>query len=328
MDPLDRGWLETSLGAQGPPGCRLASPVSAGAGLALRPSAGAWKADIDRLEQSATLQRLAGICQVFEGGAPSADRLSHSREVSVIAGHLADRLGVDADLAAAIGLAHDCGHAPAGHVGELVVRRHVPAFTHAGMGARTVFATLGLSRPVLDGVESHSWSGPPCTTPEAEVVRFADRIAYLSRDLDDAVRAGLVSSEDVPSTVANEIGTSLVDQRHALIRGVTDASLATGVVCMASPAAEAMGGLRRWNAATIYESPALVAQGDRQARAVSRAIDVLRARDDQWLAALLRLDDSLLGDPRDELPAEPGHAERVSPPSPARPPHRLWRLRH
>lgn len=287
-------WLDTSLGATGPRGHRVASATIEGAGLALRSTKGElrpWAHDLSRLRDAGVLERLGGICQVFAGGAPYADRLSHSVEVAEIARDIAERLGLDMALAETIGLGHDCGHAPGGHVGERVLRETIGGFTHAVVGSRIVLAGLGLAAEVTEGIESHTWAGPACTTPEAEVVRLADRIAYLTRDVDDALAAGVIRSSEVPHEVVRAIGTDLADQRAALVHAVVVASTDAGCVCIESPAAEAMAVLRRWNVEAIYCSPFVMRQVEGQEQAVSTAIGRLRAEGGSWLSALLRLDD-------------------------------------
>ena len=153
-----------------------------------------FERDLDRVKHSRPWRRLAGKCQVFI--APEDDhlrtRLTHAVEVAQVATGIARAANLCLPLIEAIALAHDCGHGPAGHASEEAFSPYLPGtgYDHAVYGADVTLAPLNLCRETLDGVRNHSWRRPPPATPEGEVVAWADRIAYVCHDFEDAVRAG------------------------------------------------------------------------------------------------------------------------------------------
>ena len=138
-------------------------------------------------------------------------------------------------------------------------------------GADVVLAPLNLCAETLDGIRNHSWSRPAPTTPEGEVVSWADRIAYVCHDFEDAVRAGIVTSSMLPDRVRRRCGHGRSEQLGAFIGGVLDAMAATGEVGMSEELAEALADFRATNYERIYLRPASVAQG----QAVTRLLRAL-----------------------------------------------------
>lgn len=290
-------WLSTSLGVAGPDGTRLAatrkgaggSLISGGRSLWSRARGRRWRRDYEQLLSDPAIARLDGVTQVLPPSGSVSTRLSHSRTVAELASEIAAQLGLDSYLAAAIGLAHDCGHPPYGHAGEYAVREHCSQFSHAQWGASKVLTGRGYSLEVRDGVRSHSWSENDCRTPEAEIVRWADRIAYLTEDLADAIQRGLIRSYQVPSLVTAEIGEARRDQQHALTAAVVDASRRTGRICMNEPEAEALSAFRMFNADAIYQHPVVTAANAVGQRSVHDAIKVLRTQGASWSETITRL---------------------------------------
>ncbi|MET9274230.1 HD domain-containing protein [Kribbella sp. NPDC003557] len=265
-------WLSTHLGPAGPRGTRLTSAYLHPIGAALIADT-RWAEDLHRVQEAPQLVRLDGIGQVFVGsGQGYCSRAAHSREVSDIAATLAGELGLRQELAAAIGLAHDCGHPPLSHVGEAVIRAYWPEFHHSAYAAEVALVSLGLSPETLAGVRRHPWSAHSSGSAEAEVVRWADRIAYLTRDHADAVTLGMVDEAALPREIEAEIGTTYVEQREALLRGVVQASLRTGSVCSEDSTALAMARLRQYNFDTFYTAPAVQSQAVVFAAAMVRAL--------------------------------------------------------
>ena len=130
-------------------------------------------------------------------------RLTHAVEVAQIATGIARAAELCVPLTEAIALAHDCGHGPAGHASEEAFSPYVPGgYDHAVYGADVTLAPLNLCAETLDGVRNHSWRRPAPSTPEGEVVAWADRIAYVCHDFEDAVRAGILTPADLPEEVA------------------------------------------------------------------------------------------------------------------------------
>jgi dGTPase len=164
----------------------------------------------------------------------------------------------------AIALAHDCGHGPAGHASEAAFAPYLPGgYDHAVYGADVTLEPLNLCVQTLDGVRNHSWRRPPPSTPEGEVVAWADRIAYVCHDFEDACRAGILTPEDLPSEVVDVVGTRRSAQIGAFVLAVLDAIDRTGRVGMTEPAAGALGAFRQFNFERIYLRPASRQQAER-----------------------------------------------------------------
>jgi len=253
---------------------RLLAPGAtraAGAGNRFRPEEPdayrtCFERDLDRIHHSRPFRRLAGKCQVFV--APADDhlrtRLTHAIEVAQVAVGIARPSGLNVALTAAAATAHDCGHGPGGHASE-------PAFSpfleggyhHAVYGADVVLAPLNLCVETLDAVRNHSWNRPPSATPEGEVVSWADRIAYVCHDFEDAVRAGVVSGNELPADVADVVGRTRSAQLNAFMSAMLVTMAETGRVGMAEPEAHALAAFRAFNFERIYLRPASVAQAER-----------------------------------------------------------------
>jgi dGTPase len=174
-------------------------------------------------------------------------------------------------LTEAIALGHDCGHGPGGHASEDALSPFVAhGFDHALWGADVTLVPLNLCVETLDGIRNHSWSRPAPMTPEGEVVSWADRIAYVCHDFEDAVAAGIVSPQQLPEIVATQCGLTRSSQLRAFITSMIRASAQTGRIGMESLTAEALAEFRRFNYDNIYMRDA----SRNQAKSV---IDLLRA---------------------------------------------------
>jgi len=125
-------------------------------------------------------------------------------------------------------------------------------FDHGPWGADVSLASLNLCAETLDGIRNHSWSRPAPGTVEGEVVSFADRIAYCAHDLEDAIKAGIVTVKELPQVVTEVAGTDRRTQLSVFIRCVIDTTCATGRVGMAADVAEALAALRAFNYERIY----------------------------------------------------------------------------
>ena len=174
-------------------------------------------------------------------------------------------------LTEAIALGHDCGHGPGGHASEDALDPYLPGgFDHAPWGALVSLAPLNLCAETVDGIANHSWSRPAPSTPEGEVVSWADRIAYVCHDWEDAVLSGIVAPHQLPLAVRARCGERRSAQLGAFINGVVSASLRTGQVGMEEEEAEALAAFRTCNYERIYLRDASLRQGD-------AVISVLRA---------------------------------------------------
>src|SRR5713101_6811948 len=175
----------------------------------------AFQRDRDRIVHSKAFRRLKHKTQVFI--APEGDhyrvRLTHTLEVAQIARTAARALRLNEDLTEAIALGHDLGHTPFGHLGEEALTPFLGRpFRHSEQSLRVVDFLendgqgLNLTWEVRDGIVHHPWSMPSPSTLEAQIVRFADRIAYVNHDVDDAIRAGVLEPGELPRDVLDILG--------------------------------------------------------------------------------------------------------------------------
>jgi dGTPase len=231
-----------------------------------------FERDRDRILHDTAFRRLAGKTQVFVfPDDHQRTRLTHALEVAQVAASVARALGLNVALTEAIALGHDCGHGPGGHASEDALSPYVDGgYDHAVWGADVTLARLNLCHQTLDGIRNHSWSRPAPTTPEGEVVSWADRIAYVCHDFEDAVAAGIVTPAMLPAMVRHRCGTTRREQLAAFVRGMIDATAQGARIGMVASLAEALAEFRRFNYDHVYLRPASQAQ----ARAV---IDLLRA---------------------------------------------------
>jgi dGTPase len=221
-----------------------------------------FERDRDRILHAAAFRRLAGKTQVFVfPDDHQRTRLTHALEVAQVARGVASALGLNVALTEAIALGHDCGHGPGGHASEDALSPYLPeGYDHAVWGADVVLTPLNLCAETLDGVRNHSWSRPAPATPEGEVVSWADRIAYVCHDFEDAVSAGIVAPSMLPDAVAERVGRRRGHQLGTFIDAMVAAGLATGEVGMTAPAADALAAFRQFNYERVYLRPASVAQ--------------------------------------------------------------------
>lgn len=225
-----------------------------------------FERDLDRIKHSKPFRRLAGKCQVFI--APDNDhlrnRLTHAIEVAQVAVSIARPLGLNIALTEAAALGHDCGHGPAGHASEDALSPFVPGgYHHAVYGAEVVLEHLNLCAETTDAIRNHSWNRPSPQTPEGEVVAWADRIAYVCHDFEDAVSAGIVGSDDLPEGVTDVLGSA---RRSRLLNGfitaMIEASAGAGAIGMDNEHAGALAAFRAFNYEFIYLRPAARIQAE------------------------------------------------------------------
>ena len=223
-----------------------------------------FERDRDRILHDTSFRRLAGKTQVFVfPDDHQRTRLTHALEVAQIARSVAGAIGLNVALTEAIAIGHDCGHGPGGHASEDALSPYVEeGFDHAVWGADVTLAPLNLCRETIDGVRNHSWSRPAPATPEGEVVSWADRIAYVCHDFEDAVAAGIVTADMLPALVRERVGTDRSPQLGTFVRAMIEATAVTGRIGMIEPVAEALALFRRFNYELVYMRPASVAQAD------------------------------------------------------------------
>ncbi len=210
----------------------------------------AFERDRDRIIHSKAFRRLKHKTQVFLN--PEGDhfvtRLTHTVHVNQVGRAMAVSLGLNEVLTEAICLAHDVGHSPFGHTGEDALTPYVEGeWLHSAQGVRvlSVLEPLNLTWEVIDGVRAHSWKiDPPPNTPEGHLCRFADRIAYLTHDVSDAIRAGVIAFSDLPPAARRRFGDSSRAWIGSMITAVVQNSASEGVVSMDEPTLEIMHELR------------------------------------------------------------------------------------
>ncbi len=224
--------------------------------------------DRDRIIHCKAFRRLKHKTQVFLS--PEGDhyrtRLTHTLEVAQISRTVARALRLNEDLAEAIALGHDLGHTPFGHAGERALSEALgKPFNHNEQSLRVVRLLekegkgLNLTREVLDGILCHT--GPKeADTPEGRIVRFADRIAYINHDIDDAVRAGVLSENDIPFDIKLALGSTHSRRIAALVNAMIDFGQTTGEIGMDSATTTVMNDLRDFMFEEVYQNP--VAKGE------------------------------------------------------------------
>jgi dGTPase len=232
-----------------------------------------FERDRDRILHSSAFRRLAGKTQVFVfPDDHMRTRLTHALEVAQVATGIARAAGLNVALTEAIALGHDCGHGPGGHASEEALDPYVPGgFDHATWGADVSLRSLNLCRETLDGIRNHSWSRPAPATPEGEVVSWADRIAYVCHDFEDAVSAGIMDADQLPTIVRERCGERRGQQLGAFINAMIRTIRSTGVIGMDARHAEALGAFRAFDYETIY----LRGASRQQASAVVRLLRAL-----------------------------------------------------
>jgi dGTPase len=224
--------------------------------------------DRDRIVHAKAFRRLMHKTQVFV--APEGDhfrtRLTHTLEVTQISRTVARALALNEDLTEAIGLGHDLGHAPFGHIGEAVLdaclqERFGRGFRHYEHSLRVVDrlegdgAGLNLTGDVRDGILCHSGRAPMPRTLEGRIVRIVDRVAYLNHDIDDAVRAGVLREEDLPQGPIGVLGTTGSGRIDTLVHDMVEESLAAGDIVQGAEAGGAMDELRTFMFDHVYLAP-------------------------------------------------------------------------
>ncbi len=260
----------------------------------------AYDRDRDRIIHSKAFRRLKHKTQVFLN--PEGDhfvtRLTHTLQVTQISRALAAALSLNEPLAEAIGLGHDVGHSPFGHTGEDALSPYFgPAgWHHAGQSVRIleVLEDLNLTWEVLDGIRAHSWKiTPPPATQEALCVRYGDRIAYLSHDALDALRAGVLEADSFPAEVRERFGEPGRGWIGRMIEAVIENSLLVGRVAMDEPTLAVMNQLRDFMFERVYESAELQREQQRAVAIVRRLADYHLAHPDE-IPASYREDNALL----------------------------------
>jgi dGTPase len=225
-----------------------------------------FQRDRDRIIHAKAFRRLMHKTQVFIS--PDGDhyrtRLTHTLEMMQVARTIARSLGLNEDLTEAIALGHDLGHTPFGHTGEEALSQalaaHGRSFRHNEHSLRVVDKLekggdgLNLTIEVRDGIRNHTGEGYP-STREGEVVRIADRIAYVNHDVDDALRAGIIAWENLPEQPLSVLGEKMSLRIDTLVRDIIYNSEKKGEISLSDAVYEALMELRAWLFEHVYIDP-------------------------------------------------------------------------
>lgn len=222
-----------------------------------------YQRDRDRILHSKAFRRLKDKTQVFL--APMGDhyrtRLTHTLEVSQNARTIAKALRLNEDLVEAIALGHDLGHTPFGHAGEHALNSVCEAgFSHNEQSVRIVERLekggrgLNLTCEVRDGIRNHQTAGMPYTL-EGKVVRLSDKIAYINHDIDDAIRAKVLTEEDIPMEYREVLGFSSRERLNTLIHDIVKHSQNKNDIIMSEEVGRAMKELRVFMFERVYKNP-------------------------------------------------------------------------
>jgi dGTPase len=220
-----------------------------------------YQRDRDRIVHTKAFRRLKHKTQVFL--APEGDhyrvRLTHTLEVAQIARTASRALRLNEDLTEAIALGHDLGHTPFGHLGEQALTPFLGRpFRHNEQSLRIVDhlendgAGLNLTWEVRDGILNHPWSMPPPSTLEAQVVRVADRVAYVNHDVDDAVRAGVLQPNELPVEALEVLGRTHGERINTLVSDLVEHSADADEVRLSDPVFRALDTLRDFLFEHVY----------------------------------------------------------------------------
>jgi dGTPase len=171
-----------------------------------------------------------------------------------VARTIARALRLNEDLTEAICLGHDLGHTPFGHLGEEAVAAFMPGFRHNLQSVRIVevLERLNLTWEVRDGIANHTWSMPLPATLEGQITRYADRIAYLNHDIDDAIRAGILAESDLPIETLEVLGRTHSARIRTMIEDLVGASDDAPEIKMTPSVFDAMGVTRAFLFEHVY----------------------------------------------------------------------------
>lgn len=225
-----------------------------------------FQRDRDRIIHAKAFRRLMHKTQVFI--APDGDhfrtRLTHTLEMMQISRTIARSLGLNEDLTEAIALGHDLGHTPFGHTGEAAISSALASyrrtFYHNEHSLRVVDKLekngtgLNLTLEVRDGIRNHTGKSHP-STREGEIVRIADRIAYVNHDVDDALRAGIISWEELPEGPLLVLGEKMSARIDTLVRDMISSSRERGEISLSEAVYGALMELRTWLFRHVYGDP-------------------------------------------------------------------------
>ena len=272
----------------------ILSPKAAKSRLAVRdhelepdPLRTAFQRDRDRIIHSKCFRRLKHKTQVYIApGDHYRTRMTHTLEVGQISRTIARALNLNEDLVEAIAMGHDVGHTPFGHVGEYALRDVVGHFNHNEQSLRMVEvlenngAGLNLTAEVRDGILGHTGPHIPKTL-EGQIVRTADRIAYLCHDFDDAQRAGMLDVKELPLEVRQHFGTTPSQLITAMVMDMVQSSMDQDRISMSKQTEDTMNLFRRFMFEKVYMAPDLIPDRNKGAYVVKHLFGYFMEHPDQ-----------------------------------------------
>jgi dGTPase len=244
-----------------------------------------FQRDRDRIVHSKPFRRLKGKTQVFidPAGDHVRTRMTHTLETTAISRVVARALRLNEDLVEAIGLGHDMGHPPFGHAGEdaldaALSERTGRRFRHNEQSFR-IAQSLNLTHEVCAGILTHTGEHEP-ETLEGKIVRLVDRVAYINHDIDDAVRYGLLSDEDLPHEEIAVLGPTGSDRIDRLVHDIVESSEGVDDIRQSPEVGEAMLSLRAFMFEQVYMGPQAAPEHERAHSTVRRIFGHLVDRGD------------------------------------------------
>jgi len=244
-----------------------------------------FQRDTDRIVHSKSFRRLMHKTQVFlqPEGDHYRTRMTHTLEVCRIARTMARGLALNEDLVEAAALGHDLGHTPFGHAGERILNEIMPdGFRHYEQSLRVVDKLekngdgLNLTHEVRSGILCHT-TGQVANTLEGQLVRYADKIAYINHDIDDAVRGGIIFPMDIPLELSQILGFTHAQRINTLVTDIIETSAGKNEIVQTEEKREAMAALRAFMFENVYRNP--VAKGEE-----GKAQDMIHALFDYYVS--------------------------------------------
>lgn len=266
-----------------------------------------FQRDRDRILHCKAFRRLKHKTQVFLS--PSGDhyrtRLTHTLEVSQNARTIAKALRLNEDLAEAIALGHDLGHTPFGHAGEATLNQLCEGgFLHNEQSVRIVERLendglgLNLTWEVRDGIRNHQLESMPAT-PEGRIVRLSDKIAYVNHDIDDAIRAQVLSEEEIPEGCRRVLGRTTRERLNTLVHDIITNSQGTAEIRMSHEVEQAMQELRAFLFEHVYQNPVAKGEEKKAKELLARLFSFYMEHTEELPEMYLRLMDE--GEARDRV---------------------------
>ena len=240
-----------------------------------------YQRDIDRIVHCKSFRRLMHKTQVFlqPEGDHYRTRMTHTIEVTRIAGTITRALGLNEDLAEAIAMGHDLGHTPFGHAGEVALTRCLgKPFCHNEQSLRVVDYLekdgqgLNLTYEVRNGILCHTGDVWP-ETLEGQIVRRSDQIAYVNHDIDDAIRAGILTNDDIPQEITDILGHNHSSRINTLVTDIIRVSREAGAICLSPAVEKALKDLRSFMFENVYRNPVAKGEESKAKEMLSRMFD-------------------------------------------------------